>query len=284
MSGREVRIRAPAKVNLVLRIVAREDSGYHQLETVFLRIGLADDLVVRAGVAGRSVDCRGAGVGPMERNLAYRAAMALRDAGGPDTFAIEIDKQIPVGAGLGGGSADAAAVLRSLNQLSARPLPAEGLLALAASLGADVPFLTTGAGMAMAWGRGERMLSLTPPPARPMVVLVPPFPIATADAYGWIDAAGLAGTAPRMWQAEDLADWDRIARVAHNDFEAVVSARHPEIGLLVGALRESGAVVAQMSGSGSAVFGVFERDLPPVSIFERHGARVIVTNSAIPGT
>lgn len=284
MSAPEVHVRAPAKVNLVLRILARESSGYHQLETLFLRIGLADEIAVRTGVQGRSVDCRGADTGPMERNLAYRAAMAVREAGGPDTFAIEIDKRIPIGAGLGGGSADAAAVLRALNGLASRPLPDESLLALAAGLGADVPFLTSGAGMALAWGRGERMLALAPPPSRPMIVLVPPFPIATADAYRWLDrAVPNPAMAPRLWGADDLSDWRALATHAHNDFEPVVAERHPAISDLGRALRDAGATLAMLCGSGSAVFGVFESDLPPASALERLGARMIVTNSAVSG-
>ena len=259
-----MRVLARAKINLFLRILAREASGYHQIETIFLRLALADEVVVRTGVAGRTLDCRGADVGPMERNLAWRAAMALRHAGGADTFAIEIDKRIPVGAGLGGGSANAAAVLRALNSLSENPLPDEQLIALAATLGADVPFLTTDATMALAWGRGERMLALDPPRSMPVVLLVPPFAISTADAYAWLDANGLAsGPAPRLWRPEEFVGWRALASLAHNDFESVVSARHPEVSELVRELRRMGALPAMMSGSGSTVFGVFREGVPP---------------------
>jgi 4-diphosphocytidyl-2-C-methyl-D-erythritol kinase len=274
-----VRVLAQAKVNLYLRILAREASGYHQIETIFLRLALADEVVVRTGVAGRTLDCRGADVGPLERNLAWRAAMALRDAGGPDTFAIEIDKRIPVRAGLGGGSADAAAVLRALNSLSENPLPDEELLALAATLGADVPFLTSDAVMALAWGRGDRMRALDPPPSLPVVLLVPPFPISTADAYAWLDAYGRApAPAPRLWHSDDFVGWPALASLAHNDFETVVSARHPEVSELVRELRYLGASPAMMSGSGSTVFGVFREEVPPD---ERIGgdARVIVSRT-----
>ena len=264
MNGREVRVLAHAKVNLYLRILAREASGYHQIETIFLRLALADEVMVRTGVGGRTLDCRGADLGPMERNIAWRAAMALRDAGGPDTFEIEIDKRIPVGAGLGGGSADAAAVLRALTSLSKKPLPDEQLLALAATLGADVPFLTSNAVMALAWGRGERMLTLDPPPSLPVGLLVPPFPISTADAYAWLDAPNHAPPpAPRLWRSDDFVGWPAIASLSHNDFEGVVSARHPEVSELVRVLRWMGASPAMMSGSGSTVFGVFRDAVPP---------------------
>lgn len=274
MSHPAARILAQAKVNLVLRVLARETSGYHQIETLFLRLDLADEIVVRPGGRGRTLDCRGADVGPMERNLAYRAAMAMREAGGPDAFAIEIDKRIPVGAGLGGGSADAAAVLRALNAGRAEPLPDDRLLALAAGLGADVPFLASGAVMALAWGRGERMLALRSPPARQVVVLAPPFGVSTAQAYGWIDSAAPAVTAG-MLDREALTDWTGLAANAHNDFEPVVTARHPDISGLVTALREAGASPALMSGSGSAVFGIFAH--APAALSVPAATRIIHT-------
>lgn len=281
MSTRAARVNAQAKVNLRLRILAREASGFHQLETIFLRLTLADEVTVRTGVHGRTLDSRGAEVGPVERNLAYRAAMALRDAGGADTFAIEIEKRIPVGAGLGGGSADAAAALRALNALSPKPLPEAELLALAAPLGADVPFLTSRAVMALAWGRGERMLALDAPPERPVVVLVPPFGISTAEAYAWFDdSAGPPPMESRVWHPEELANWPALAGLAHNDFEPVVMARHPEVAELLATLRGAGCALAMMSGSGSAVFGI---DPPRGGVLSlgRIAARALFAQTAI---
>src|SRR5438128_1501460 len=104
----EVRIAAQAKINLRLKILAREEGGYHSVETIFARIDLADEIVVRVGGSGRLIDCKGANVGPVEQNLAYRAALAYAETTGwPDAFSIEITKKIPVGGGLGGGSTDA---------------------------------------------------------------------------------------------------------------------------------------------------------------------------------
>ena len=163
---------AQAKVNLFLRVLAREANGYHQLETLFCRLDLGDDVVVRTNVRGRSLDCQGDvippnGLGPVEWNLAWRAATAYSEATGwPNDWAIEIQKRIPVGGGLGGGSADAGAVLRCLNALNPTPLPPHALLGIAGQLGADVPFLTSEASFALAWGRGERMLRIAPIPAR----------------------------------------------------------------------------------------------------------------------
>ena len=131
MSGRSARVTAQAKVNLALRILAREGSGYHQLETVFCRVDLGDRVTVRTGMRGRSLDCAGArmpaeGLGPVERNLAWRAAVAFAEAAGwPSGFAIELEKEVPTGGGLGGGSADAGAVRRALNAVAPAPLASE---------------------------------------------------------------------------------------------------------------------------------------------------------------
>lgn len=281
MSPRTARVRAQAKVNLRLRVLAREAGGHHQLETLFLRLTMGDDIVVRVGVSGQHLDCRGADCGPVERNLAWRAAMAMEEAGAVSGFAIEIDKRIPVGGGLGGGSADAAAVLRALNALAERPLPDETLLALAASLGADVPFLVSPATMALAWGRGERLLRLHPPPPRPVVLALPPFGVPTGEAYAWVsESAALPVVEPALHDPATLGSWDRIAALATNDFEEPVSERFPAIARLVRTFRLRGAAIAMMSGSGSTVFGVFDRPLEPLAPLP-DGTRFLATETAV---
>lgn len=260
--SRSARVVAQAKVNLLLRVLAREASGYHAIETVFLRLDLGDEVAVRIA-PGRALDCAGpampaGGIGPAEKNLAYRAAAAYAGATGwPSGFAIEIEKHIPVGGGLGGGSADAGAVLRALDALSPRPLGPR-LAELATPLGADVPFMTVESPMALAWGRGERLLPLRALDARPVLLLVPPFSVATADAYHWL-SSDRGDDAPRaaVLAPESLATWKAIAGIARNDFETVVGARHPMIAELVSRLDAAGAMIAMMSGSGSTVFGVF---------------------------
>ncbi len=256
-----VQVSAPAKVNLRLRILAREASGYHQLETIFLRLELADVVRVRRART-RSLDVSGDatddGLGPTEGNLAWRAAVAYGEAaGGHDGWAIELEKRIPVGGGLGGGSSDAAAVLRALDAMAVRPVGESRLLAIAATLGADVPFLTSTSVCALAWGRGERLLALVPPPQRDVLLLVPPFAVSTAEAYGWLASRTDARTeASVMLHPGTLATWEGLGALAVNDFEPVVAARHRDIGALVAALRAAGCAPALMSGSGSVVFGV----------------------------
>jgi 4-diphosphocytidyl-2-C-methyl-D-erythritol kinase len=288
------RVAAQAKVNLRLRVLARESSGYHQLETLFLRLALADDLLVRATDGARSLDVAGDVdarlLGPAERNLAWRAADAYGSATGwPAGFAIELTKRIPVGGGLGGGSADAGAVLRTLDAMAPNPIGTTGLLDIAARLGADVPFLATEQAFALAWGRGERLLALPAPEEREVLLVLPPFAVNTADAYGWLSAARDAPrTSPVVAGVLDpdaLVRWDTIVPLATNDFEPVVAARHPLIATALARLRDLGCRPAMMSGSGSSLFGV----LPHGTVIDvprfdgEHGGpspRVLLTRTA----
>ncbi|HEX8717039.1 MAG TPA: 4-(cytidine 5'-diphospho)-2-C-methyl-D-erythritol kinase [Gemmatimonadaceae bacterium] len=267
MSGRVARVAAHAKLNLFLRVLAREQDGYHTIETLFARIALADAVTVHVDTADRTIDCGLANAGPPEQNLAFRAAEAFRTATGwPRGYHIEIAKRIPIGGGLGGGSADAGAVLRALAALSPVPVPGDALLQMAMPLGSDVPFLTTTAPWALAWGRGERLLAIAPLASRPVVLALPPFGVGTANAYGW-----LAGTRarwephPTLFTLEALRSWEHVAALATNDFEPVVCARHPQLASIIAALRGAGSAIATLSGSGSTAFGIFadapDRDL-----------------------
>ncbi|HEY4216292.1 MAG TPA: 4-(cytidine 5'-diphospho)-2-C-methyl-D-erythritol kinase [Gemmatimonadaceae bacterium] len=254
---------AQAKINLLLRVLARETTGYHSIETIFLRLELGDDVRVRIANR-RSLDCTGPampphGLGPIERNLAYRAAVAYADTTGwPSGFAIEVMKRIPAGGGLGGGSADAGAVLRALDALAPNPLGTR-LVELGTALGADVPFMSTEHPMALAWGRGERILPLRPLDPRPIALVVPGFPVGTADAYGWLSTdRGRYVPEAHVIAPESFATWESAAAAAANDFESVVARRHPVLTEYVEALESAGAALAMMSGSGSTVFGVFD--------------------------
>jgi 4-diphosphocytidyl-2-C-methyl-D-erythritol kinase len=275
-------VAAQAKINLFLDVLERDAGGYHALETAFLRIDLADDVTVRESV-GRSLDVTGpalppGGLGLTEKNLAYRAATAYADsAGWPSGFSIDLVKRIPAGAGLGGGSADAGAVLRALEAMSPRPLGAR-LMQVAAGLGADVPVMTIEDPMALGSGRGDYLKPIRPLEPRAIVLAVPPFSISTADAYAWLDADRAAlSAAPRPGLAEPLATWEDAAASARNDFAAVVARRHPEIATLTDRLRGAGASIAMLAGSGSTVFGVFASPPDAETLGLGHSVRVITT-------
>ena len=287
------RTRAQAKVNLSLRVLAREASGYHQIETLFCRLELGDDVVVRTNVRGRSLDCTGdaipaAGLGPIERNLAWRAALAYANATGwPNEWSIELVKHVPVGGGLGGGSADAGAVLRCLNALSPAPLSVPDLLGLAAPLGADVPFLTMDTPLAVAWGRGERMLALPCLPGRSVTLACFPFGVATPDAYRWLDEAP-AADAPvaTALDVRQLTTWTGVAALAHNDFEIVVASRFPQVAETLASWRA--AIVrrrdplafAMLAGSGSTVFALGDDHLPAPDPGGQKPVRTVATRTA----
>jgi 4-diphosphocytidyl-2-C-methyl-D-erythritol kinase len=268
------RLRAPAKLNLDLRVLAREASGFHQIETLFCRLELADDVEVSlrddvsaADVVSLDVVPGPGGVlpdlGPPRANLAYRAAAAfLEEAGGRGGAHVRLTKRVPAGAGLGGGSSDAAAVLRALNRLRGEPLPEDVLMALGARLGSDVPFLLSGASLALAWGRGGRLCPLPPLPAATVLLAVPAERVPTGEAYAELArsrtaSAGEPAAEPRVLTAP--ADWRAVASEAANDFEDIVFRRLPRAGELRDALEDAGAIVARLTGTGSAVFGVFEQ-------------------------
>ncbi len=263
---------AHAKINLVLRILAREAGGYHGIETLFQRLALHDVVTVRVGGTDRALQCDGpsmpaGGLGPVEDNLAWRAAaLYAREAKWETGWQIDIDKQIPVGGGLGGGSADAAAVLRALDAMCPTPLGAARLLELGGTLGADVPFLVSGASRVWAWGRGDRFLRLAPLPPAPVRLFAFREGVNTGAAYGAFAAMRHergAATVPAVEYAMDAFDsWARIAAVAANDFESVVPSLHAGVAALLPGLKahaasrcaEGHATIGMMSGSGATCF------------------------------
>ena len=176
MTDTAVRLPAHAKLNLFLRVMAREADGFHGLETLFCLVDLADELrAERREGRGVTIEVEGAELGPPGENLALRAAAAVLAATG-DRFAVQLalTKRIPVRAGLGGGSSDAAAALLAVNRLAGNAVPRHELLQFAARLGSDVAFFLAGAPLALAWGHGERLLRLPPLPPAPALLLTPP--------------------------------------------------------------------------------------------------------------
>lgn len=282
MSAHVARVAAQAKLNLGLRVLARERGGFHEIETLFARIALADTVTVRVtDDDGRTLAVHGLETGPMEENLAYRAAEAYANATGwPRGFAIDIEKRIPVGGGFGGGSADAGGVLRALSALAPEPAKDGQLLRIAMTLGADVPYLTTTEPFALAWGRGERMIALPALPERAVLLVLPGFPIETATAYAWLAASRPVDVpSPRIVSVPELTSWESLQRHVVNDFEAVVAEHHPEIESIIAQLRDAGASIAGMTGSGSALFGVVPLFSDTASITESLPGIVIHTKT-----
>jgi len=205
-----------------------------------------------------------------------RAAVGFRAAarahGG---VAVSLTKRIPWNAGLGGASSDAAATLTALNRLFGAPLAAGDLLELASGLGSDVPFFLAGSPLALGWGRGERLLALPPLPSRPLLVLPPPAPVRTADAYAWIDKArGTKDTGEfaTVWRADAFASWAAVRAHSHNDFESVVAARLPEVGHWLDRLRETEAFLVRLAGSGGAIVALFESESSRDAAWSQLGA------------
>lgn len=271
----------PAKVNLFLRVLAREHDGYHGIETLFCRLALGDTLSTTRTESGIALDVTGADTGAAPDNLAWRAAEAVLQATGRAFgVAMQLDKRIPVAAGLGGGSSDAAAALLAVNQLANRAIPRAELLHMAYRLGADVPFFMLETGAALAWGHGQRMMRLPALPTAPVLVVVPPVPVATADAYGWLDQARQSA-APRSSVALDtdvLSNWSDVARLAGNDFESPIFGRFPAIRSAFEALAGTRPLLCRMSGSGSALFAVYrterDRDDAAMELGTKHGTTV----------
>jgi len=252
--------KAFAKVNLFLRVLARETSGYHGIETLFCLLDLADDLTAerRAGSAV-TIAVRGAELGNPAENLVVRAAeMVLEATGRRFGVHLTLEKRIPVQAGLGGGSSDGAAALVLANQLACNAVPRHELLQFAARLGSDVPFFLSEARLALGWGHGERMLRLPPLPAAPALLLVPADGVSTAEAYAWIDQ-GDAGTrrGGLALDPDSLRNWGDVARMAGNDFEAAVFAKRPAVRAAFEALAATHPLLCRMTGSGSSLVAVY---------------------------
>ena len=290
MTEAAVRLPAHAKLNLFLRVLAREADGYHGLETLFCLVDLADEVrAERREGRGVTIEVQGPDVGPSAENLAVRGVAAVLAATG-DRFAVHLTltKRIPARAGLGGGSSDAAAALLAVNRLAGNAIPRHELLQLAARLGSDVPFFVAGAPLALAWAHGDRLIRLPALPSAPALLLSPPVAISTAEAYAWVDearqTAGRRGAVALDLDA--LSTWGDIGRMAGNDFESAVFGRHPPIRAAFEALAGTGPLVCRMTGSGSTLFAVYrstrDREDARMMLGRKHGTLTPVETLASP--
>jgi 4-diphosphocytidyl-2-C-methyl-D-erythritol kinase len=288
-----VELAAHAKLNLFLRVLAREADGYHGIETLFCLLALSDTLrAERTGSGTVSLAVTGADCGPAEQNLAFRAAeLVLAATGRRFGVQLTLTKRIPVRGGLGGGSSDAAAALLAVNHLAGNAVPRHELLQFAARLGSDIPFFVSGGPFALAWGHGERLLRLPPPPAAPALLVVPGIGIATPEAYGMVDAArhGIGRRGAVALDLDALATWGSLARLAGNDFEFALFGRHPELKRAFEALAGTQPLLSRMTGSGSTIFAIYrsarERDEARLTLGRTLG-EVLATETiatAVPG-
>lgn len=279
-------VRAHAKINLDLRVLGMRPDGFHELRTVFQAIALHDTLECVAREGPFAIECDTAGVPLDGTNLVWRAAEALwrslRRAEPMRDAMVRLHKRIPLQAGLGGGSADAAAALVGLAHAWRVPLKPAQLTDVAATLGADVPFFLSG-GTALGLGRGDEVYPLADLPRHWIVLLVPGFGVSTADAYGWYDAEREMNRGPAAREPQFVpGPWPSRAAQMINDLEAPIARRHPEIDHMKTALRRSGALAAAMSGSGSTVFGLFQKRREAEQAVERlagSGWRALLTHS-----
>lgn len=249
-------LQAPAKINLALRILGRRADGYHELSMLMEKISLCDEVGLEKTSGPLQLEAEGCDF-PPEKNLALRAALALQEVA--DTWLsvrIYLKKMIPMGAGLGGGSSDAAAVLKGLNRIWELNWPVEKLSAIGVKLGADVPFFLYD-GPALVQGKGERVIPQRKLPKLWIILIYPGIAVDTKWAYGAWDERKEELTQGNHDVSVPRA-FEELLEILRNDFEGVVFPKFPEIESAKSALQKAGAPGTLMSGSGSAVFGLFE--------------------------
>ena len=265
-------VKAYAKLNLTLDILGRRPDGYHDLRMVMQSVDLADQLAINPAEGAGRMSTNLSYLPADGRNLAQLAAAAFREATGKGgAVDITIEKHIPVCAGMGGGSSDAAAVLRAMNEMTGAGLTPARLAEIGQQVGSDVPYCVLG-GTALAEGRGELLSPLAPLPACTVVICKPQFPISTPQLFAQADSKRLTchPDTDGLLRALEAGDLIGVSRRLYNVFEDVLdSRRRQEVDAIKAALIDCGALGASMSGSGPTVFGLFDREEPAQEAFDR---------------
>lgn len=249
-----------AKINLTLDVLGKRADGYHDLQSVMQTISVRDDIEIDIGT-GKAwcLKCDQEGIPCDEGNLAWKAAKIFCDALGydPDGIEIRITKRIPSQAGMGGGSADAAAVLRALNRHYGEPLSVWALAELGSQVGSDVPFCVVG-GTCMCEGRGEKLRKLPDMPDCILVICKPEFSVSTPELYKKIDSVSIVKRPDNraMESALLTGDLEKVCQNIYNVFDPVVTEEHLELNYIKSIFYQYGAIGYQMTGSGSACFAV----------------------------
>ena len=251
---------AYAKLNLTLDVLGKREDGYHDIKSVMQSISIRDDVEIDVGTGKPwSLTCDKEGIPCDETNLAWKAARLYCDTlhKDPDGIAIRITKRIPSGAGMGGGSADAAAVLRALNRHFGNPLSVLALAELGAKVGSDVPFCVL-CGTAMVEGRGEQLRRLPDMPDCIFVVVKPEFSVSTPELYAKIDEVAIPKHPDHQAMESALlaGDLEKVAHNLYNVFDPVVTQENLELNYIKSLFHQYGAVGYQMTGSGSAVYAI----------------------------
>jgi len=257
--GSAVSFLAPAKLNLSLQVFGKRRDGYHHVRSVMVPVALYDEVTVEEAPGGIRVECDAPGIPTDAANSCHKAAaLFLAWAGTPAGVRIRIRKTIPAESGLGGGSSDAAASLKGLIALTGKHPPPEALLAMAVRVGADVPFFLPG-GAALAEGIGERLTPLAWNVPFHAVIVRPAFGLPTREGYARLGRE--PGDPPPRGPVPSFRTFPEVAAVVRNDFEAAWGPSHPEIAAIKRELTFAGAAAAGLSGSGSAVFGLFTSEV-----------------------
>jgi 4-diphosphocytidyl-2-C-methyl-D-erythritol kinase len=259
-----VEIESPAKVNLRLLVLGREASGYHGLETIFCGLSLSDTLMVESGESGILLDVEGdVATGPTEENLVVIAARRFfAELNRVPSVRFRLRKRIPSSAGLGGGSSNAAAALVALNLFYDEPFTREQLMQWGSEIGSDVSFFLCGSPLAVGWSRGERLLALPPLQRRPVLIAHPGVPFPTAGAFQKIAARRGGEYRPEASKLsmEQLRSWSGMAAIATNQFSDLAEEEIPQVVSGLQAIRESGAEIALLAGSGASIFGIYSEE------------------------
>ena len=252
----KISLKAPAKINLYLKVLGKRDDGYHEIESLMQAIDIYDQITL-----GRSdvieMTCDDPALPVDESNLAFKAALVMQERFYFPGVKIDLQKRIPWGSGLGGGSSDAAFVLRGLSRLYGLSPSADDMLRMAMEIGSDVPFFLS-SGQALVTGRGEKIRSIFLPRNYDIVVIVPPVTSSTAEAYA---GARISLTKPGplvlLEKRINVSRFNRLVESFSNDLEEAVLRKSPEFAELKRVLSEAGAFLSSMTGSGSAFFGIF---------------------------
>jgi len=258
-------INAPAKLNLYLKVLSKRSDGYHEIKTLFERIDLCDTITVKLTDKNHVIRCNDPRVPTDKQGLIGRTVARFVEAAGYGSyFDINISKKIPVAAGLGGGSSDAAAVLKGLNEITEKPLKKEKLIEIGRELGADLPFFINDYSFAYGKGRGDEIERGETSIEIAHILVNPPFEIHTGDIYSKVSAFSLTNTKgiDKMFNAFlKENDINAIAENICNDLQPIVLQEFSLLQKVFVELKKAGAKGTLLSGSGPAIFGIFDKDV-----------------------